>query len=739
MEEKVTLRAMRCPSCGAPLKAENAVDTIVCVYCDSSVVPVLEASSPKGDGGLGGVIKVEGIKTSSSALAYIEQFFEEYDWDAFAYAQALSVAEIDSLARSLKQSSADDKYTWFVCFKALSVPFLHKVRGCRHLLDQVIEEYRKDSLDAYSMFDAYRRVTAKVLSGRADVVQALEKHLAAAIKYGASGEEVNALQDELDDIRSTVELHSYTDVDAIPAIQQIKAEKNARIVQDLAAQGINARQSYEYACSLMESKNYVQALTVLRTLRGYSDTDELIEKLNRYYLIDDVLEIEGVLYYFRKENLDSVAYNLYRTTNGTVDAKPFVKNIANIITNYADLLYFLNASHRLCRCNLATGVVETVGKRTFDMSEISVSGTNVYLVAEEDLVELDMRTGNLKTLAGHVRSILQLEDRKLVYTLCPGSSVQVAVMDLNTLRVTVLGGADCEVEAFVDNSVVFTRNAPDANNKYLYIQAIDREDSARIVEKNIYSFCAVLAGKLFYYVGNAHNRSLININCDGTERKEWPLYISKVLFEQGGWVYFIRKVGYNAILCKSCLDGSKFKVIAADIDEFVRLKNGYLYYINDRSALVKVRMDGSNLQTLCDDVKQVLAVKEEKIVFVSADDRHTQSIYAVDFTGSGKIKLAYNVQLAKEYDENAVCYIAQQGKNLDVLYRLDVKTNRAYKLLEIQRIELTEAPKFPWALLVLIAMVLLTILCFSNDVFSMGVICSGVAILALVRLMNRAT
>lgn len=188
-------------------------------------------------------------------------------------------------------------------------------------------------------------------------------------------------------------------------------------------------------------------------------------------------------------------------------------------------------------------------------------------------------------------------------------------------------------------------------------------------------------------MGNTRKKSLINVNCDGSERKEWPLYISKVLFEQGGWLYFIRTAGYNSILCKSRLDGSKFTVIAADIEFFVCLKNGYLYYINSVSTLVKERMDGSNLQELCDDVETVLSVKEDKIIFLSVDDRITstaleqsvtktvKSIYAVDFTGSGKIKLAYNVKTAKEYDDNTVYYIAtieanssQENKKVDVCF-----------------------------------------------------------------------
>ena len=153
------------------------------------------------------------------------------------------------------------------------------------------------------------------------------------------------------------------------------------------------------------------------------------------------------------------------------------------------------------------------------------------------------------------------------------------------------------------------------------------------------------------------------------------------------------------------MDGSKFSIIAADIEEFIEIKNGYLYYINYASTLVKVRMDGSNLQELCDDVESVLAVKEDKIIFVSFDDRIktgelaqtttkiVKSIYAVDFSGSGKIKLAYNVKNAKNYDENTVYYIAaeeikssydQLDKKLEVLYKLDVETNYVEKLLDFE-------------------------------------------------------
>jgi hypothetical protein len=114
-------------------------------------------------------------------------------------------------------------------------------------------------------------------------------------------------------------------------------------------------------------------------------------------------------------------------------------------------------------------------------------------------------------------------------------------------------------------------------------------------------------------------------------------------------------------------------------------------------------MDGSNLQKLCTDVQTVLTVQEDRIVFVSVDERFraneftqnittVKSIYAVDFVGTGKRKLAYNILDAKEYDENTVWYLAEELKpgaagapatKKTSVYRLDINHCFAETLLDI--------------------------------------------------------
>ena len=652
MAKQIALKILQCPTCGGPLKAENNTDAVTCVYCGNSVVPVTtsEPTAQNENAGFRGVVRVEGIKTSSSALAYMEEFFEEYDWEAFAYAQTLSVAEMDKLANSLRVSSADDKNTWLACFKATFVPYTKKLLGCKNILSAVIEEYKKNNLDSYSRFDAYKRIVAILISQKDEVIAVLEKYVDKAEKYGATAEELHNVRAQVDIIRNTAAVKQYDAIEDIPEITTFAREKNAKILAELAAEGIDAEKEYARAKSLLNQKEYVQALNILIALRGYSDTRELIEKIDKYFLISDVLEIEGNMYYFAEGRKEENSLNLYPAYDGQIAAKPIIKNIGKMVSNHADVLYYLDDSRRLQRYFLSTGAKDRLSDEHFSKDSIFVYGCKVFLLtadtvndweytSKRSLWVLDLARGSVDKVMENVADIRSLTRNIMVYTTAEKVTM---VLDVDTMSTIEIGTKDVTVEG---DYVIYTQLAPNQHNKSLYVKSLTGREPAKLVEQNIFAFSGVLAGKLFYYIGNSRNKTLVNINWDGTDRKEWPLYISELLFEQGGWVYFIRRAGHNAILCKSCLDGSKFSVIAADIDRFIKLKNGYLYYINDESTLVKVRMDGSNLQELCEDVEMVLSVREDKIIFISVDDRIQPAAY--------EIHLCYRI-FRKRFDETGV-------------------------------------------------------------------------------------
>lgn len=729
MEEKIILKILSCPACGAKLKAKNITDPITCVHCENTFIPGVETSAPAnaeaaaGVGAVGGVVKVEGMRTPASGLAYTELFFEEYDWETFSYAQDMSVREIDALANSLKASSADDKNTWFVCFQAAFVPYVHKIEGCKQLLQTIIEDYKKDNLDAYGKFDAYKRISLMISIHRSGLVKNLEKIIANAEKYGANAEELDKLRTDLGSINNVGAVALYNDIESIPEIKAYMTWKDAKIVEELTAKGIRAEEEYAKAKTLISQKRYVEALNVLLSLQGYSDSKSLIEKIDKYFLISDVVEIEGKLYYFKEHGDEDKNLDLHPAVNGKIAEKPIIKNISNIITNYADMLYYLDSKNKVKMYNLATNVETKIFDKPL-RGKLYVYDRKIYALAAKrseyddagacDVVSLDIRTGTVKLVLENIEKILSLHGNKLVYTatreIKEGNSGGVYktftnIFNVDTSEVVGLGDKKVSIEGFTSDYVVFTRVAPNDKNKNLYVKALHNNEGERLIEKNIYAFCEVIADKLFYYVGNSRNKTLININCDGTQRKEWSRFISSVLLEQGGWVYFIRRIGYNTALCKARLDGTGYLVIASDIEEFVKIKNGYLYYINDASDLMKVRMDGTSEQKLCDDVESVLIVRDDKVVFISRDDkaeaanleqtiyRTVRSIYAVDFAGNGKKKLVYDIAKAQAYDENTIYYVESKQKSdtysqsvlqTDSLFRLDVDAVSEKKLLEME-------------------------------------------------------
>lgn len=779
MAEKITLKTMRCPTCGAKLKIESERKNkeIECVYCGNIVIPVSEEVAPVTDVAAAPVysnaVKIEGIKTSSSALAYIELFFEEYDREAFTYSRFLSIPEIDKLVAELKETSADDKNTWLASFKAVALPFAHKVEGCKAILSEIVEEYKNDDLDAYSKFDAYKRISSMILSKKDSTVQSLEKIALRAAKYGASPEEINELNNEINSIKAMDLIANYADVKDIPEIKTLVEEKQRKIVAELSAKGIDAQAEYQRAKALIDGQKKAEALTVLKSLRGYADSHEIIEQLDKFYRISDVCEISGNLYFIKASETEGDGLNLYPAVDGKILDVAVLKGIKESITNYADILYYISKNGNLKKFHFGEKKESKITKKAIDTENYYLCNKKLFVIEKQgegslkkSLVSVDLETGDTTNVIEGISKIVFFKDNKLVYKAKEkntanqqGGTVSTSplktstkVADLTSLEITDIGTGKMTIEGFMGNKVVYTVESPNKYNKDLFIKSLGSTEPAVLIEKNIYQFCQIVADKLFYYVGSSKNRMLININIDGTDRKKWPLFITDIAFEQAGWLYFTRISGYNAVLCKARIDGSDCKIIAENVGSVISLKNGYLYYLNDESTLIKVRMDGTNSQKICTKVKEVLSVKEDKIIFISLDDKintganeamayvskNVQSIYSVDFSGGGIRKLAYNVGVASEYDKNVICFTAiKENKNATVpeerkineLYKLNIDACTIEHILDLKMLK--EEKRYHGIMFAIATIAIILMMVFLFTVPVLGILCMLVAAVAI--------
>ena len=712
MEKKIELKVMRCPTCGGELKVEKENTVVECVYCGNTVTPIVVSGETSGEfQGGNGFVKIDGIKTASSALAYLELFLEEYDWFYFTFGEGITIPELERISETLKTTSADNFETWQFCFRATLEPFARKCEQCSGLVKLMIDRYREDDPDAYSLFDAFKRVSVSLRNSVSSVVEKLNKYYLLAKKYGADEKTLNALRAQFSELKNNMLLPKYEKIDDIPEILAYNNEKDARTKLELSSRGIDADHVYDTAMQYQEKGENAKALDAFLSLGNYKDSARIVKDLNHFFLIDQVLEIGKHRFVFHKDKDGNL--NLSSTKDKAETNKPALKGIKEFLAVYADKLFYIDSNQNLAVFDVKENKMAVISKERYS-SKHGVLENNAgayYLFTATvpySLCKIDFRTLSVTTIAKNIKSVVEFS---LPYLVCrtivkkEGTNNQnniysvpteVSVINVRTKKRTTLGNGSVQPAGYLDNSVVYTETSPDRNNLNLYIKSLDNDAPAVLLEKNIYKVNKIYSGTIYYTVGSEPNQTLISICPDGSNRHEISLHIKNLLMECGGWLYFVRSTLYNSVMFRSRPDGSEQKVICQDVDSFEGMNNGYLYYKDTNDTLNRVRMDGSSKQKLCTNVENILSISDDCIIYTSWDSTIltdsvgnrksavVKSIYATDFYGKGKRKLAYNILEAKQMDEDTIYFITKESstsiggvkKALNEIVGKEYKTNK---------------------------------------------------------------
>ena len=280
MEKKIELKVMRCPTCGGELKVEKENTLVECVYCGNTVTPIVVSSETAvGFQSGNGFVKIDGIKTASSALAYLELFLEEYDWFYFTFDEGITIPELERISETLKTTSADNYETWQFCFRATLEPFARKCEQCGGLVKLIIDRYREDDPDAYSLFDAFKRVSVSLRNSVSAVVEKLNKYYSLAKKYGADDKTLGTLRAQFSELKSKMVLPKYEKIDDIPEILAYNNEKDARTKLELSSKGIDADHVYDTAMQYKEMGETAKALDAFLSLGNFKDSARLVKEL----------------------------------------------------------------------------------------------------------------------------------------------------------------------------------------------------------------------------------------------------------------------------------------------------------------------------------------------------------------------------------------------------------------------------------------------------------------------------
>ena len=712
MSTKAELKMITCPNCGTKLKYEKLGETIICISCESPIVVSANDNQEKTQHA-----KVDEIKTSSTALAYIDQFLENYDWESFAFDYDFSIEELDRLVNSLKVTAADDYRTWIAAFTCLVVPFEKKIEYRKKALEHIIEEFKNKNLDAYGMYDAYKNVAKAIITKYDSIKIQATKIIEYAEKYGANEDIIIQCKQQLDSLSiEEIQNSIFEKIEDIPEIVKFNLEEQSKVVAELAQKGIDAEYYYSSAIEDKNQGEHKSAVEKFVKIHKYKDSEKQIKEIENSFLFENTMFIKDKYFYLAKDAEGDSTLNAYIVKNFIPSSKPTIKNIKKIIQLYANSVYY-TTDNSFNVYDFTTNKNTVICKGTVIKYKFDLYNQSMYLVIKKEdfnglkheLVKLSLVDQSLTICENKFSKVHGFFKGYCVYEKTKVEGEQyfksVYVYDLMQNKSYFIGKGSLEICGYIGNNVVYTKNNPDDYNKNLYIVKLEEDAKPSQLEANITGECQVFEEKIYYYtLDNEGNKILISINTDGTDRKELATYVDKILFVSGKWIYFKRTYRYNTALCKVSVNGFKVKVIATQIDEFVKLESGYLYYISDNRDMHKVRIDGAKNKILCTSVEKVLLAKDNKIIFTALDrllssstslegaitKTYSKSIYAIDFYAQGRRKAVYSIGEAFNNSENV--YFTKTEKSSDAgetsteryLYKLNVDDYSVTKITKLK-------------------------------------------------------
>ena len=166
-----------CPNCVHPLYYLPSQKQVFCNCCDCEVTPLASLSAeysapaaPAVPMAAAPAPAVISFDSAESALIYLENFFETYDWSDFCRRSDYTLYEIKELISTNKAKNGASAHVWYLDFKALSVPLAKKLEALGKKL-LAAEEAERTAAEAQKQAEAKAEELRKRLAttGNTDV------------------------------------------------------------------------------------------------------------------------------------------------------------------------------------------------------------------------------------------------------------------------------------------------------------------------------------------------------------------------------------------------------------------------------------------------------------------------------------------------------------------------------------------------------------------------------------------
>ena len=661
-----------CPSCGSPILHDAkpdkgaATDHEFCASCQSRwTIKDLEnrpalGSSPAVMGALpAGDALVAYADDAESALAYLENCLDTYNWDEFILTSRLTLPEIDKMVDKILVKSAANPATWELQFKALSDPLLKKINGLATLEEKFFEEYVKsdDLANAFNYYDAYSFIAATIVEKGNDVIKKLDNAIKYYKKYKGNPAVATQLAAQLSHLQQKIaSVKPVSNYKELPGYAHAYEKKQKLISEKLSAQGVNAEEVYNKAVTDYKAGADRRAtLAAFNKIYGYKDAEEYVKKLNacfKFSITDGLIIRLASKYYILKEgaapaftlNLGNnqqqpgqaegepqvdgtTYYDLYEIKDTKQEKKPVIKGITDILTHFGGYLVYIKEDKTLCtfNSNAAAETAETevhkAGKGDYNdakgNTKFFVSGNNLYITTKLKAVTQE-KLGCFASLFKKKKEEVKISNRN-----------NYALLSLNLAN----GTADTVIPEMIDimdrfgNQIFYTaagkgEHGEDVETFYSFDMDTKKVRSVLSADTQIVD---VVDGKVIYFlwVPNEYNMDLYSLNLANGEKTKLDKNVYDYYATIDGRIYYYVGNTSNVTLYSINTDGSDKQEIMANAGGLgsAVVRSGWLYIQVGRglnAALKKISVDGKQTVTLCTQFKKLICFQDGYVYYLDA-------------------------------------------------------------------------------------------------------------------------
>lgn len=711
---------VQCPTCGCPLNIEEKEDTIKCPQCDNVYrVRDLNRGNSSYASGVDMTAIAMSIDTPESGLVYIENFFANYNWETYMQTAEVGISEIDLMVEKNKIKNGANASAWILDFKSKATPLDKKFEGLKMLEEKMSEEYDPiDNTNALEYFDIYSLVIRNLIDKKDALLRQLANDIEYAKKFNADEQTCNEMSAHLAELTAKCnKLVLPERFDSVPAIITTKEKLNKEIAQKLAADGIDASATYFEALSIYQSstRDKSRALQLFESIKGFSDSAEYVDKLNKYFNYNyELFSFFGKHFVFReekaaifnvenagKENAETSAekteeatigvpsYALFEVIDGEPGKEALFKGLTKLLTCYSNKIFYISKNKNICCYDVNTYEERVIVEGT-NGSFSTINGIDNFYFANDGkaffmrkAIPLNLTTG---CFAKVKEFFLKLFKKQPVEA--HKSNYSIVYVDMASATSKVLVEELIDIVDYHEGELFYFVPDADPESEAIHFMCCDVITGQR--KELLDDKCDihnVVDGKVVYSVWtpNDLNKDLYVYDL----AKEESILIEKNIFNYFTTIknriyYTVGNKDYCPLYSNNT-DGTDRLEIMQNVARIAAVRGGWMYIIkgfNRNRILMKMSTDGSQKIFICSQFKEVVEFTDSYIYYIDINN----VLHVVRNDGIDDRKIASDMKrenIIVGFD--SIYYLRKEtitpNKEAFSLYKMDLSGHNSRKLI----------------------------------------------------------